>query len=251
MTRFQVIRVSVTGFKKMSLVLTAALFSIGLGECNQSGIHYHWDTTHGDKDDADYEMPAVLLQKYLSIYGSFRTKETGAMTIEGFVDPTGASTKVGSGRILWEWVEVANGSASEDFFNPRLSVNFSAIVYCYKDFRYQWRLETMTDYFQVRLVFRVQPPTYPELFVLNTEFSDTCEVSGCTDLSYNREPYACQPAPTINMSPSPTTSKTPLPIETRSRSVSASSPFTPAWKLLRRPRRFVEVGIWGFLWVLN
>jgi hypothetical protein len=246
----------------MSLVLVAAMLSICVSECEQPGIHYHWDDTHGNQDYADYETPAFALQYYVNIWGSFRTSETGSMPVEGFVDPTGASAKGGKAVMFWDFSEVARGSKSGDITNWSPSVTINANVYCYKYFRYQWKLSTDDFYFQARLRFRVQPPGYSGLFVLNTEFSDTCEVSGCTDLSYSREPDACQPPPTTSRSPSPTASKTPSPTasttpspsQTRSRSAaqsasaSASSPFTTAWNLLRRPRRLIAIGVFTVFW---
>jgi hypothetical protein len=264
----------------------AALFSICLNECEQHGIHYHYDDTYGNQDYADFETPNMGVQHMVDIGGSFRTKETGNMAIEGHIDPTGASAKGGQGKITWDWIEVASGSKSGNTSNWSPSVTITANVYCYKDFRYQWKLQTTTYYFRASLRLRVQPPGYSALFVLHTDFSDTCEVSGCTDLSYSREPYACQPPPTTSRSPPPSKTRSrsaaQSPNETRSRSAaqspnetrswsaaqspndtrswsaaqsasasaSSSSPFTPAWDLLRRPRHFVQVGVFTVFWVL-
>lgn len=171
----------------------------------------------------------VPQQSYL--WRSFRKKATGIMLVEDFV-------ALGERRECHDfvgWGRSCGGQLPEQWPSPWTSRH-----YHHKRCSLSLGIGDNGFLFAGDAEVRVQPPGDSELVVLGTDFSDACNVSGCTNMTFSCTPFACQPPPTTSRFPSPTVGGTPLPTASSIRSPAPSGTRSPPASE-NRPRLASEI----------
>jgi hypothetical protein len=163
------------------MLLTALLASLSSSECDTHGVHVEFGTVERDLSEAYYDSAHDSGTHYIYLTGSFMPKVSGhylfTVTCETYFtsmfEPAVAHLEwddqtVKSGKDTWEW--------DTDLV---------------QDYRYPFKCATDKHFYYATLRLAVNLPD-GEGFTVNYDYSDTCTILGCRNLSLTRDTN-CQP----------------------------------------------------------
>jgi hypothetical protein len=138
---------------------------------------------------------------YLGLKGSYIASETGPHTFRVFGDVWSPSSESGYG---FEFIVEDN---SVHHTGMQCDRPWDVVKY----FRYKLYMYYDTDKYSSAVQMIIVFPNGTAARISNANDGETCYESGCGDRSLSREPYACQPAPSISHTPTPTRSVSRTP----------------------------------------
>jgi hypothetical protein len=143
--------------------------------CDQSGVHVEFGSVERDLPEAYYDSGQDSGSHYIIFTGSFVPHTSGTYTFTvncttyftSQLMPAVAHLEwdelpVKSGRDVWSWTTDLR-----------------------QDFRYSYKCTTDDNFYYATLELSVTIPSGAK-FRVNTDYSDTCTVIGCKNISYSR-----------------------------------------------------------------
>jgi hypothetical protein len=158
-----------------------AFISLSLSVCEVHGVHLEFGNVDRDLATAYYDSQHDSGSHYIVFTGSFMPKVSGKHTFTVTCYTYFTSMLVPAvAHLEWDQLPVKSGQNTWTW-DTELQ----------KDFRYSYKCTTDDNYYYATLELDVQPPDVSNRTV-DTEYSDTCTVIGCRNLSLTRADN-CEP----------------------------------------------------------
>jgi hypothetical protein len=161
--------------------------------CGTKGLERGWGGSWAYWATGYVESMKLSGDHTLELRGSYIASDDGSHTFEVQAKTYGVSGdgKMRSAQFLFD------GNDDKQRGTP-----YSRTISLTKDFRYSFRLSVTDTYYYVSLWLQVQSPSRSK-HDMDGDDAETCEVSGCRDMSLLPSPYLCKPSPSPSVSPSP------------------------------------------------
>jgi hypothetical protein len=157
------------------------LFSLSQSECETHGVHVQFGNVERDLAEAYYDSGKDSGSHYIVLTGSFLPQVDGYYTFTVTCEVYGTSIfEAAVAHLEWDEENVKSGKDTWTW-----GTNLQ------KDFRYPFKCTTDDNFYYATLRLQVTLPD-GEFFTVDSDYSDTCTVLGCRNLSLTRDTN-CEP----------------------------------------------------------
>jgi hypothetical protein len=172
----------------MLFAVLAAPFASAV--CDIPGVHVEFGSADRDLAQAYYDSAHDSGSHYIVFTGSFMPRHTGDHTFTVTCTTYFTSALMpATAHLEWDELPVKYG---KDTWNWTATLT--------QDFRYSYKCTTDDNFYYATLQLDVTIPGGAQ-FTVNTDYSDTCTVVGCRNLSYTRDDNCLPPSGMVRPRP--------------------------------------------------